>query len=556
MEKYASLQFWGDELQKSVSACVSSWVADVLLDYNITTCNGVRDLAARCIDELTNNRIPTTQDATSLWQISQCLKKFRYGGAPSPEEMMAGWVQRNQLCGHDLDDPPEWLIDRASQLLEPLGPAYELSEADGRFGNGAVYERWNSIARWNRLIEAPYDPRDPDDIRWWRESSALSARLCCVPKDMFKLRSITVEPSEATFLQQRTRSRLIAAAARVLDRRSAIPQQLFGAGPEMQRRRALSGSLTGRLATIDLSDASDSVRWDLVQRMFPKNIVADLERSRSPYCDVNGVRHRVHMYAGMGNATTFIVETLYFWSLCTALSTWLRDLTPVSVFGDDIVLSCKSARHPLFLENLAKLGIRVNMEKSGLSEGPGFREACGLAAYCGCELPLLRCRGYRVENPEELVSLCGWVNTALEPDSRYAPFCRLMGLSIGRQLKADLQLPVLPEYPLEAGVYLVDSSEQVGDWSYRARWDIESQHPVVRCKVLRTPCKKVSSRSLTRWECLGVLSGQLRTEFHDAPAGFIARRDNLLVPGKPVLRHEWVPILSSDASLLDLSQGR
>lgn len=559
MNDYASLSFWGNALQSMAVTCVSDYLVDVLGNYNIAECDGVRDLAAFAVSELQNNRVPTTQDAIDLWQISQCLKKFRYGGAPSPEEMKAGWVQRNAKCGEPLVDEPSWLIEEARKLLVPLGPAYDAvgDTGLGRFGNGKVYEGYTSIARWNALIrEASYWWRDPDDVRMWRGSSALSARLSCVPKDMYKLRSITVEPSEATFLQQLTRSRLIAAAARCMDRLSAIPQQAWGAGPEMQQRRCLLGSLTGHLATIDLSDASDSVRWDIVQRIFPKNVLADLEKSRSCYVDVDGTRYRCHMFAGMGNATTFIVESLYFWSLCTALSHWLRDFTPVSVFGDDIVLSRKVAAHPLFNHYLSRLGIVMNMAKSGLSEGPGFREACGVVAYQGETLPLYRIRGYRASNPDELVAMCGLVNTVLCAGDRHASFLRDVFVDVGRRIREDFRPPLLPAQPFTAGIYIVDPSEEVGPWSCRVRWDPNCQHVEVKCRVTHRTGKTVRMRDLTLGEAQGVLAGQLRTPFHDARIGYSTSRSDLILNDPDFQRSEvigtWVPVYELDREWVEL----
>lgn len=552
---YESIAYWANALSEAAVTGQSDYVVSILRTFDLATSNGVRDLSSFAIDELQNNRITASQDAINLWQISQCLKKFRYGCTASPEEMQQGWVERNKLCAAPFGGP-DWVLWEIAKLLKPLGPAFEATDDQGRFGNGAVYEGHNTFARWNALFrDSSYNPRCPDDIRWWTESPSLSARLSCVPKDMFKLRSITVEPTEATFLQQFYRSRLIAAAAKVLPRSSGIPQQAYGAGPEVQQKRALAGSLTGELATIDLSNASDCVRWDVIATVFPANIVAALERSRSPYCEINGTRHRVHMYAGMGNATTFIVETLFFWALCTVLSRWLRVFTPVSVFGDDIVLATSVARHPMFQNALADCGLVLNVAKSGLSVGPGFREACGLVAYQGTVLPLLRVNGYDCRKPEELVSLCSLVNDCMAPDSRYAPFVRLLAIRVGQDVRADFRCPVLP-YPLaRAGVYIADPSESIGEWSYRAQWDPDSQHALVKVKVLEANRgKTLRLKDLTSAEAFGILNGQLHSTWNGAPLGTPAgRKSEFVLPGEGfTLKPAWVPCWSSDASLLDL----
>jgi hypothetical protein len=535
---FSDLSYWGNELQ-SVVTKQGGYAEEIVRSCDLSTCDGVKALAEDVIDLLTNNLVPTVYDAGILWQCSQCLKKFRYGGSPSPEAMMQGWVDRNRTA--ETIDPPSWVIQGMKQLLAPLNEAWLSQEANGRFGNGAVYEGLTSIARWNVLHSFPYNVRDPDDIGDWTDSSCLSSRLCCVPKDMFKLRSITVEPAEATFLQQYYRQHLLM-AAQVLPKSSGIPSQLYGGGPELQRRRCLKGSLIGHLATIDLSDASDSVPWHVVQQVFPPAIVAALERARSPYVEVNGVRHRCHMFAGMGNATTFVVESMYFWALVTVLARSLRDFVPVSVFGDDIILATRTARNPWFQDMVASCGLILNRAKSGLSPCPGFRESCGVAAYLGDELPLLRVQGYRIDKPEELCSLCTLISTCLAPDSRYAPFCKEWMVGVGKALRQVIPVPLLP-YPLiREGAWICDPGEQIGEWSYRARWDADSQHPVVKARVPRVAVKRIRLRDLTNGEALGILNGQIHTEFNDAPAGFSSRCSTIRLPLRGVSwQSAWIP---------------
>jgi hypothetical protein len=260
------------------------------------------------------------------------------------------------------------------------------------------------------------------------------------------------------------------------------------------------------------------------------------------------------MYAGMGNATTFVVESLYFWALFTAISRRLGVFTPVSVFGDDIVLATKVALHPLFTDYVASAHVKVNMLKSGLSDGPGFREACGLAAFKGIELPLLRINGYRLTNPVEQVSLCSLVNCCLDPGSRYAPFVRYVGLEIGAALVHELGCPVLPVPLSREGVYLVDPSETIGVWSYRARWGAGLQHPQVKVKVLKPRLIRRRYRTITAGERTGILHGQLRTVFSGGALGYHSRYHEFEYPVRDVsaLESAWVDCWSMDASLIDL----
>lgn len=552
MDNYDVVQAWGDELQAACSASGEDYVVDFLRSGDLTTPKGIKDLADAAIARLQNNLVSGVQDAKALWQASQCLKKFRYGCAATPEEMQQGWVERNAA----LEDVrlPWWLALDMRRLLAPLGPAFEATDADGRYGNGAVFEGWTVHARYLNSWRFTYNVRDPDRVWSYNRSPSDCARLDCVPKDMLKLRTITVEPAEATFIQQRTRIRLLQ-ALQVLPRSSGLPAQLYGGGPEIQRERALRGSLDGNLATIDLSDASDSISMCDVADVFPVNVVAELEKARSQYVLKGQTRLRCHMFAGMGNATTFAVESAYFWALFTAICQRLRVFTPVSVFGDDIVLATRAARHPLFCEYARQAHVKLNMAKCGISDGPGFREACGLVAYQGEQLPLLRINGYSRNKPEELVSLCSLISEGLRPDSRYAPFVRTLMIEVGKGLLKDLNLPVLPEPLIAAGAYIVDPSETVGEWSYRARWNPKEQHPEVKVKTLVPSfVKEVRAKDLAWGERMGILNGQLHTTFNDARLGFRSgRRTVFAYPSKDMeLRHSWVPCWSTDASLIEL----
>jgi hypothetical protein len=554
LNRYDSVEVWGNELHTAFCNGASDRVVDLLRDYDCTTVEGLKALSSAGIAALQKNSDLSPQEAIDILQYSQCLKKFRYGCTVQPAEMQAAWINRNSKTACQIDD--SWVIAEMRKLLEPIGPAFEQAVCDGRFGNGAVFEHVKPFARWNMIDNFSYNVRCPDDIRWWTSSSSTTARLCCVPKDIAKLRTITVEPCEASFLQQYTRNRLLI-AVQVLPTSSAIPAQIWGGGPEIQRERCLRGSLTGDLATIDLSDASDSISWRLVQRIFPTNIVAALERCRTPFVETQtGEIIPVHMYAGMGNATTFIVESLTFWALYTALSRWLRVYTPVSVFGDDIVLSCRVANHPLVKDYVARHGFDVNEVKCGLSAGPGFREACGLFAYQGKRLPLLRIKGYDWRKAEDAVGLCSLLSDAMVGSSLYSPFFVKVCRRFASNIRLVKSLPVLPASLAERGLYLVDPDMEIGVWSYRARWNPRNCHPEVYCRVVR-PVKAIrrTVKHLTNCEVLGVLNGQVQTAFHNAAVGFSSSRTTLTFPSdRYTLKRAWVGCWTTDSSLVDLVQ--
>lgn len=146
------------------------------------------------------------------------------------------------------------------------------------------------------------------------------------------------------------------------------------------------------LATVDLKDASDNIAWKHVQQVFPGWVLHLLGNVRSTrFLDPRScIEHTMHIYAGMGNATTFVVETLFFAAYVRALA-WAHNLPRfVSVFGDDVVCHSEVARL-LVTETLP--GLVMNAAKSFWGDD-ALREACGIFAYNGEDVTPIRCDGW------------------------------------------------------------------------------------------------------------------------------------------------------------------
>jgi hypothetical protein len=101
----------------------------------------------------------------------------------------------------------------------------------------------------------------------------------------------------------------------------------------------------------------------------------------------------MNKYAGMGNATTFPVQSVVFSLIAIAAILEYEGKIPsfgnarrvarnVRVFGDDIII--KTEHYPLVTSWLTSLGLVVNSQKS-YSTGK-FRESCGLDAYDGYDV--------------------------------------------------------------------------------------------------------------------------------------------------------------------------
>ena len=158
--------------------------------------------------------------------------------------------------------------------------------------------------------------------------------------------------------------------------------------PDIHKLLARFSSIHGKQATVDWSQASDSVLIELLRFLVPPKWFEWIDMTREPFVEIDGEFHELQMISTMGNAVTFPLETLLFWSIavaCCSIDDYPDNrlylereyiLRPdVSVFGDDCILPTSSAS--FFINTLVELGFTVNIEKSYYSEGGGFRESCG-----------------------------------------------------------------------------------------------------------------------------------------------------------------------------------
>lgn len=151
----------------------------------------------------------------------------------------------------------------------------------------------------------------------------------------------------------------------------------------INRSFAREGSITGQLATLDLSRASDSVTRELVFQFLPVCwfTLLDSVRSRETVL-LGGDTHRNTMFSSMGNGFTFDLESLLFYVLCRATCYFTGTPGVVSVYGDDLIVPTEVTELVIWV--LSFFGFQVNTEKS-FWKGP-FRESCGGHYHAGFDI--------------------------------------------------------------------------------------------------------------------------------------------------------------------------
>lgn len=221
----------------------------------------------------------------------------------------------------------------------------------------------------------------------------ISAKLIAVPKDSRGPRLICVHPAEAIWIQQGVRRQLEKAISQVRYHSGIWPRgKIHFDDQSVNGTIALKSSLTRRYATLDMKEASDRVSDVLVQALFgAKYKYFGCCRAQKYYRQLSATERKVddiHSYAPMGNATTFPVESLVFWAICSASLQYHGYYQPgaVFVFGDDIIVP--SSHASLVINDLESFGLVVNRTKSFWRSG--FRESCGVDAFKGVNVTPVR----------------------------------------------------------------------------------------------------------------------------------------------------------------------
>jgi hypothetical protein len=295
-----------------------------------------------------------------------------------------------------------------------LGPCPDV--LDGRFGPGATFgDRGRLTTVPDKMTERPtLTPSTIPFLFQWSGTAWATAcvegnrdpefvrgnRFTTVPKDCTKHRGIAIEPSINLFYQL--------AYGRVMKKRLAAAGLNLLEAQSIHKRVACEASIKGHFATIDLSNASDTVCTNLVRLVLPSMWFEALNSLRSPTTLVKGKTVHLEKFSSMGNGFTFELETTIFAAIVMACME-VHGIDPLPggnlfVFGDDIL--CLTETFPTVIAALKFLGFTPNQKKT-FSEGP-FRESCGGDYFNGVDV-----RPYFLEEeprePQQYISMANGI---------------------------------------------------------------------------------------------------------------------------------------------------
>jgi len=274
------------------------------------------------------------------------------------------------------------------KIASILGDLPQLAELKLRFGPGATTQIKKKNASIKRKLSVPFSCSEDaiplirevlEELPKWvfpdatHDDAAVGSvtvdveihngRLDFVRKSYKTDRAIVVEPMLNTLVQlgigDYISTRLMRSGVNLKDQ-------------SINKRLAREGSISGDLATLDLSSASDTLSTGLVLDLLPLEWVDFLSHFRSSRVECDGYPIVMQKFSSMGNGFTFPLESLIFYALSWA-ATDPEYRERVSVYGDDIIVPTQN--YELLCEVLVATGFTPNREKS-FASGP-FRESCG-----------------------------------------------------------------------------------------------------------------------------------------------------------------------------------
>lgn len=195
-------------------------------------------------------------------------------------------------------------------------------------------------------------------------------RYSQVPKDAKTNRNIEVQPSMNTFMQL---------GLGQLIRRKLLKVHIDLNDQTHNQNLAYIGSVTGDYATIDLSNASDTICTELVRWLLPPDWLLAMEITRTSSILIDGMYRPLERFCSMGNGFAFELESLIFWAISKSACEATGNYERILVYGDDIIVP--SNTYDAVCTALSASGFIVNARKS-FASGP-FRESCGADWFLG-----------------------------------------------------------------------------------------------------------------------------------------------------------------------------
>lgn len=312
------------------------------------------------------------------------LSRFLPNGLLDPEDIplasfVAAWRKKVRRV---LGALPRDLVPLFSQGATVSDPSERCTLPDKLTSTSSSYQGVGILDKFWYETRAGMRRDSPEIVR--------GNRFFTVEKDSMKRRSCCVEAKIPISLQLAIGSVITSRIERAfgvhMNASSDTTYTQRITVPEYHRTFAQHASVSGDFATIDLSNASDTIAKKLVELVLPSEWYEVLDSLRAKVTSIDigepggPVWVVLEKFSSMGNGFTFPLETLLFWTLMqTVADATGADASWVSCFGDDIIVPSSMAAEAIAA--LRFFGFTPNERKS-FTDGY-FRESCGGDFFAG-----------------------------------------------------------------------------------------------------------------------------------------------------------------------------
>lgn len=309
---------------------------------------------------------------------------------------------------------------KSDDLLPKHGPG---STEERIYGNRKYVHR-----TWTERLQPffPYDSyacfnvehaiESVDSVSFLALEEEKPVRVIPVPKTLKGPRIIAIEPVCMQYTQQAVSGYIIPK----IEKHYITSGHINFSDQNVNKCLAISSSKDRKLASLDLSSASDRVPLSLVLEMLKSTEISEwILASRSRRAKVLGEVITLSKFASMGSALCFPIEAMYFFTVILSalldkykLPVTLRNIYKMSrnvyVYGDDLFVPTDEV--DFVTETLTSFYCKVNVHKSFWKSN--FRESCGMDVYNGHNVTPIYVRRIPPSNKGSVNEIISWVSTS------------------------------------------------------------------------------------------------------------------------------------------------
>jgi hypothetical protein len=380
----------------------------------------------------------------------------------------------------DLEISPLW--DELRDLLHPIALRYHPTSFRPKLSNGANANVPSQLGIWGKVVHG-WGFSNLQRYLLWKKGIPTSreeevecepcAKVIFVPKGIDSQRTICEEPVSSMFLQQGILESIDDWFSTDIELKRYISLH----DQSQQQILAQQASDYLNVATIDLSEASDSVSFRLAEYVFNDTILwEDISLSRTKLALLpTGEVIELNKFAPMGSAVNFPIECLIFTGIALLGCRRCGVHPRLGVYGDDMIIPLEAEEEIESL--LSHFGFLLNSKKTFWGT-ERFKESCGGEYMDGVDVtPTYISRKFSASVSSEPTLLSTYTSMANTFFQKHLHTAR----------RALLSLLILPNFP---GVYFNYTAElglqslQATNFHLRYRWNKSLQEYEVKSQYL------------------------------------------------------------------------